>query len=50
MDLKMQEARDTLANLFKVWTRPVHLETVVDEVKTLMTFDGLEHSEIEIDQ
>lgn len=50
VDLKMQEARDTLANLFKVWTRPVHLETVVDEVKTLMTFDGLEHSEIEIDQ
>ena len=50
VDLKVEEARDTLANLFKIWTRPVHLETVIDEVKTLMTFDGLEHSEIEIDQ
>ncbi len=45
----MSEARDTLANLYKIWTRPVHLETIVDEVKTLLTFDGQEHSEIEID-
>jgi len=49
VDLKMSEARDTLANLYKIWTRPVHLETIVDEVKTLLTFDGQEHSEIEID-
>ncbi|MCH6560570.1 SpoVR family protein, partial [candidate division KSB1 bacterium] len=49
VDLKMSEARDTLANLYKIWTRPVHLETIVDEVKTQLTFDGQEHSEIEID-
>jgi stage V sporulation protein R len=48
-DLKIDEAKDTLSNLFKIWTRPVHLETIIDEVKTLLTYDGLEHSEIEID-
>ncbi len=49
VDLKIDEAKDTLTNLFKVWTRPVHLETIIDEIKTLLTYDGSEHSEIEID-
>jgi stage V sporulation protein R len=49
VDLKMDEARDTLTNIYKIWTRPVHLETEVDEIKTLLTFDGQEHAEIEID-
>ncbi|MFQ5823816.1 MAG: SpoVR family protein [bacterium] len=49
VDLKFDEARDTLRNIYKIWTRPVHLETVVDEIKTLLSFDGHEHSEIEID-
>jgi stage V sporulation protein R len=49
VDLQMDEARDTLANLFKIWNRPVHIETVVDEAKTLLTFDGQEHNETEID-
>jgi stage V sporulation protein R len=49
VDLQIDEARDTLANLFKVWNRPVHIETVVDEAKTLLTFDGQEHNEAEID-
>ncbi len=49
VDLKLDEARDTLANLQKIWNRPVHLETVFDDVKTLFTFDGREHTEIEID-
>lgn len=49
VDLKLDEAKDTLSNIYKIWTRPVHLETVVDEVKTLLSFDGEEHSEIEID-
>lgn len=49
VDLQLNEARDTLANLYKIWSRPVHLETVIDEVKTLLSYDGQEHSEIEID-
>jgi stage V sporulation protein R len=38
--LKMDHARDTLWNLFKVWGRPVNLETVVDKRKKLLTHTG----------
>jgi stage V sporulation protein R len=38
MDLKEDEARDTLRNIFQIWTRPVHLETMEDgETKVLST-------------
>ncbi len=49
IDLKLDEARDTLRNLYAVWSRPVNLETMVDENKALLAFDGSEHKEIEID-
>jgi stage V sporulation protein R len=38
--LKDDYARDTLRNLHKIWSRPVHLETVVDDKNYLITFDG----------
>ena len=44
VDLKMDEARDTLANLQYLWARPVHLETVSDGQPTLLSFDGSEHT------
>jgi stage V sporulation protein R len=43
-DLKTKEAQDTLANLQFVWSRPVHLETIVDGKPTLLSFDGTEHT------
>jgi len=43
--LRMDHARDTLENIFKVWQRPVHLETVVDKRKKLMTYTGAKHEE-----
>jgi len=49
VDLKLDEAQDTLSNLFKIWSRPVHLETVVDDDKTLLSFDGQEHSEKDLE-
>jgi stage V sporulation protein R len=49
VDLKMDYARDTMRNIHKIWTRPVHLETVVDEKKRLITFDGRDFSERKID-
>jgi len=49
IDLKLDEARDTLKNLYAVWTRPVHLETVVDETKTLLSLEGEEYKETELD-
>jgi stage V sporulation protein R len=43
VDLKLNYAKDTLANIQFIWTRPVHLQTVVDEKPTLLSFDGTEH-------
>ncbi|MEZ6139305.1 MAG: SpoVR family protein [Zavarzinella sp.] len=45
VDLNEQEAQDVLVNLNKLWGRPVHVETVYDDHKMLLTFDGSEHSQ-----
>ncbi len=45
IELRQDYANDTLTNLVKIWTRPVHIETVVDEKTMLMTFDGENHRE-----
>lgn len=42
VDLKMDYARDTLRNIQKLWGRPVYLETVVDEKRRVISFDGRE--------
>jgi stage V sporulation protein R len=46
IDLKLDWAMDTLENLHRLWNRPVHLETVVEEKRYLLSFDGEEHSSI----
>ncbi|QDS98669.1 SpoVR family protein [Adhaeretor mobilis] len=43
VDLQIDYATDTLENLQKLWNRPVHLETIVDDTKTVLTYDGEEH-------
>jgi stage V sporulation protein R len=45
VELKLSEARDTLANVQYVWGRPVHLETVSDDKPTLLSYDGTEHTQ-----
>ncbi len=42
-ELKTNYAQDTLVNLYRLWTRPVHIETVIDDVKTTLSYDGNEH-------
>ncbi|GAB4149634.1 MAG: SpoVR family protein [Planctomycetaceae bacterium] len=42
-ELKLDHARDTLENLQKLWSRPVHVETVIDDELTILSFDGSEH-------
>jgi len=49
VDLKIDYARDTLRNIQKLWTRPVHIETVVDDKKRLITYDGKDFGERKID-
>jgi stage V sporulation protein R len=45
VDLRLDWARDTLANLQVVWSRPVHLETQIEGVPKLLSYDGEGHSE-----
>jgi stage V sporulation protein R len=44
VDLRLDHAADTLANVQYIWSRPVHLQTVVEEKPTLLSFDGTDHS------
>lgn len=39
-EMDMNYAEKTLAYIYQIWGRPVHLETVVDEKPVLITFDG----------
>lgn len=43
IELKQDYAHDTLQNLQKLWGRPVHIETVVDDSPVYMSFDGSTH-------
>ncbi len=49
VDLQMNYARDTMRNLFKLWTRPVYVETIVDSRRRLLCFDGSDFSERRMD-
>ena len=39
-ELDGRYAQKTLEHIYKLWGRPVHLETVVDDDKTVLHFDG----------
>jgi stage V sporulation protein R len=43
VELQANYARDTLENLQRLWSRPVHIHTTLDEVSTILSFDGKEH-------
>lgn len=43
VDLKQDYTMETLRNIQKVWNRPVYLETVIDDVKRRVSFDGKNH-------
>ncbi len=42
VDLQMDYAKETLKNLYQLWRRPVSLETLVDDVTKIISFDGSE--------
>ena len=41
--LDVENAKDTLKNLHRLWRRPVHLETVEEGRDRLLSFDGAEN-------
>jgi len=43
VELQMDYARDTLRNLQRLWNRPVYLETVLEDARTVLSFDGSDH-------
>jgi stage V sporulation protein R len=45
MDLEMGQARDTLKNLYRVWSRPVNILTRVEGKGKLLRFDEEGHSD-----
>ena len=44
-ELDLKYARKVLEYVYKLWGRPVHLETVIEEEMTTLHYDGEEHSE-----
>ena len=44
VELKLSYAHDTLASLQRLWKRPVHIETVLENKIATISFDGTEHS------
>ncbi len=46
VDLRMDYAQETLKNLFKIWKRPVAIETVYDGNSKIFYFDGKTQQEI----
>ncbi len=43
IDLKHDYTLETLKNIHKIWRRPVHLQTIVEEVPRRVSFDGQSH-------
>lgn len=45
VDLRLDWARDVLQNLHTCWSRPVHLETLVENRAKVLQYDGHKHQE-----
>jgi stage V sporulation protein R len=43
VELKLSYAHDTLKNLFALWKRPVHIETVLDNQVSILSYNGSKH-------
>ncbi len=41
--LKLDLARETLANVQSIWKRPVHIETIANDTAVVLSYDGTEH-------
>lgn len=44
IDLKHQFTLETLKNLYKIWNRPVHIESIAEDTPRRISFDGKTHS------
>jgi stage V sporulation protein R len=44
-ELDQRYARKALEHVYTLWGRPVHLETIVDDERVVMHYDGEDHDE-----
>jgi stage V sporulation protein R len=44
VELKLDYAKDVLVNLWKMWTRPVHVQTALEGKAVVLSYDGTEHA------
>jgi stage V sporulation protein R len=49
VELQKEYAKDTLAALYNLWSRPVHIETTWEGKKSRLSFDGAEHHSEELE-
>ena len=45
VDLREDYSKETLKSLYKIWGRPVNIETILEGVPKVLCFDGEEHKE-----
>ena len=48
VELQLGYAQDTLRALARLWARPVHIETRLEDVPTVLSFDGSEYSQHQV--
>jgi stage V sporulation protein R len=46
VDLDLEDAKDTLKNLYKIWQRPVNLQTRIEDLPKLLSYNGQEFLQI----
>lgn len=49
-ELKLSYANETLKSLHRLWNRPVHIQTVINDLVTIISFDGSEASMSQTDE
>ncbi len=47
-DIDLSQAKETLKHLFRIWTRPVHVETIVEDRPRRLSYDGESHELIDL--
>ncbi len=50
IDLDIKYAKETLKALYRLWRRPVHIETIIDDDPILFSFDGEQSTQHSIDE
>ncbi|OGQ21586.1 MAG: SpoVR family protein [Deltaproteobacteria bacterium RIFCSPLOWO2_02_FULL_44_10] len=45
IDLRVDYAQETMKALFRIWQRPINVETIADGVHKILSFDGTSHTE-----